>query len=163
MHYWRGQSLKLHCGCAYLGAWKKPSRSCDPSPRLSHQSMGTKQNLFELICAAWLIASPRGGFVKTIRWGMLSRVSSCFALFFFGIHSLVKPTMLALLKRYRAVNTEYCKCYNYSCLALCFCDASQYSKLHCCNFSVMIISNLFYFFSNKRFFFFIQYGIWYKW
>lgn len=121
MHYWRGQSLKLHWGCDYLGLEKKGEKKKEEkqqilrslTPRLSHQSMATKQNLFELICAAWLIASPGKGFVKTIRGAMLSCVSS----FFFGILSLERPKMLALLKRYRAVNTEYSKCYNYSCMS----------------------------------------------
>lgn len=66
-HYWKGQSLTLHCECAYLGLEKKkPSRIFNPSPPVHHQSMGTKQNLFQRICAARLIAGPLGGFVKTI-------------------------------------------------------------------------------------------------
>lgn len=46
-------------------------------------------------------------------------------------------------------------CKGYNCdYSLGFCRPSQYSKPHCCNFSVMIISFFFFFFKQKIFFFF---------
>lgn len=86
-------------------------------------------------------------------------VSSRLPLVYFGVHSLAQARMLAVLKRYRAANTQHCKGYNYD-YSLCFCRPSQYSESHCCNFSVMIISIFFFY---KQEIFFIQYRIRYKW
>lgn len=77
-------------------------------------------------------------------------VSSRLPFLYFCIHFLAHARTLALLKRYRAANTEHCKGYNYD-YSLCFCRPSQHSESHCCNFSVMIIRMVF-FFKQKIFF-----------
>lgn len=141
MHYWRGQSLKLHCGCGYLGLEKTPADPANPHPSSAiSQWLPNKTCSSSFVLPDWL-QSPRGGFVKTIRgacW-VVFLVSSCIVLFFFGIHSLVRPTMLTLLKRYRAVNTEYCKCYNYSCMSAFPCVFVMPASIQNCTAAIFLL------------------------
>lgn len=81
MHYWRGQSLKLHCGCGYLGLEQTQQilRSLTPALPLVN-GYQTKLVLAHLCCltdckSSWRICS-------NYTRAMLSCVSSFFLFSF---------------------------------------------------------------------------------
>lgn len=109
-HYWRGQSLKLHCGCGYLGLGKKKKRT-PADPAIPHPRPAISQWVPNKTCSSSFVLPD---WLRVLTEDLLKLYeghvelcflfSSCLALFFFsllGIHSLAPPTMLTLLKRYR--------------------------------------------------------------
>lgn len=90
MHYWRGQSLKLHIQTWLFRVWRSPAELAitRPSPAVWLNEYQTKLVLSHLCCLADCKSSWR------ICWiyvrGLLHNVSFFFphlALFFFGIRS----------------------------------------------------------------------------
>lgn len=140
MHYWRGQSLKLHCGCGYLGLEETQQILRSLTPVLpSVNGHQTKLVLAHLCCLTDCKSLRR--ICSNYTRAMLSCVSSfCSALFFFfGIYSLAWPAMVTLYKRYRVVNTEYCKCYNYSCMNALPCVFVMPASIQNCTAAIFLL------------------------
>lgn len=148
MYYWRGQSLKLHWECvlSFLGSeqTRQILRSLIPTlpPVNGHH---TKVVGAHLCCLGDCTSSSRICYDYIEMFLLL------------GFNNFFSPQWcMSCLGENRAVKTKYYKCYNYSWMSLfpcVFCDACQYSKLHCCIF-VSYDNQQFFFFKQKIFLFY---------
>lgn len=73
----KGTKFKTTLSMCYLGFGQAHQSRRSLTTALPSNSLSTKQNLFYLICAAWLIVSPYGGFGDYVQ-AFVQGISVCF-------------------------------------------------------------------------------------